>query len=84
MPGPLAAALSGPAFDPGPIIEQAETRQLELRHKRLEEIEADAIRDALTRTDGNKRRAAVQLGIALKTLYNKLHRYRIAGFGEDA
>ena len=50
----------------------------------LAEIEANAIREALERTGGNKRRAAVELGIALKTLYNKLHRYRIAGFGEDA
>jgi two-component system NtrC family response regulator len=33
----------------------------------------DAIHEALERTDGNKPLAAEQLGISLKTLYNKLN-----------
>ena len=47
------------------------------RHRRgaisLRELEMEAIHDALERTGGNKPQAAEQLGISLKTLYNKLN-----------
>jgi two-component system NtrC family response regulator len=39
----------------------------------LREMEMGAIHEALERTDGNKPQAAEQLGISLKTLYNKLN-----------
>ena len=39
----------------------------------LREIEMQAIFDALERTNGNKPEAAEELGISLKTLYNKLN-----------
>ena len=39
----------------------------------LREIEMQAIEDALERNDGNKPKAAEQLGISLKTLYNKVN-----------
>jgi two-component system NtrC family response regulator len=39
----------------------------------LREIEMQAIYDALERHDGNKPRAADELGVSLKTLYNKLN-----------
>jgi two-component system NtrC family response regulator len=39
----------------------------------MREIEMHAIRDALSRHAGNKPRAADELGISLKTLYNKLN-----------
>jgi two-component system NtrC family response regulator len=42
-------------------------------HKTLREIEMQAIHDALDRHHGNKPSAARQLGISLKTLYNKLN-----------
>jgi transcriptional regulator with PAS, ATPase and Fis domain len=39
----------------------------------LRELEAQAITAALQRNDGNKVKAAEELGISLKTLYNKLN-----------
>jgi len=42
----------------------------------LEEIERAAIEDALTAVHGNRREAAVRLGIGLRTLYDKLKKYR--------
>ncbi|NBW96925.1 MAG: sigma-54-dependent Fis family transcriptional regulator [Planctomycetia bacterium] len=39
----------------------------------LRELEMQAIRDGLERNRGNKARTAEELGISLKTLYNKLH-----------
>jgi two-component system response regulator AtoC len=41
----------------------------------LAEIERDAIMQALEQHDGNRRRAAEQLGIGVRTLYDKLKRY---------
>lgn len=46
------------AFDPG---------------KTLRDLEREAIRQALARHGGNKGKAAEELGISLKTLYNKLN-----------
>ena len=44
---------------------------------RLEELERAAIQEALGSTGGNKRRAALLLGMARSTFYEKLKRYRI-------
>ena len=44
---------------------------------RLEELEKAAIQEALESTGGNKRRAALLLGMARSTFYEKLKRYRI-------
>jgi two-component system NtrC family response regulator len=41
--------------------------------KTLRDLEMQAIYDALDRSGGNKPRAAAELGISLKTLYNKLN-----------
>ena len=41
----------------------------------LEDLERDAIARALDEVGGNRRLAAERLGIALRTLYNKLKRY---------
>jgi len=41
--------------------------------KTLRDIESAAITQALERYDGNKNKAAEELGISLKTLYNKLN-----------
>jgi two-component system, NtrC family, response regulator AtoC len=42
----------------------------------LEEIERAAIEDALLAVNGNRREAAERLGIGLRTLYDKLKKYR--------
>lgn len=44
---------------------------------RLEVVEKATIVAALERFDGHKRKAAEALGIAVKTLYNKLDRYKL-------
>jgi two-component system NtrC family response regulator len=70
--------------DSGPIRrehlpQRFDSRQLvgPARHRpgvmTLREMEMEAIHDALERTGGNKPKAADQLGISLKTLYNKLN-----------
>jgi len=41
----------------------------------LEELERRAVIEALARHGGDKRAASAELGIALKTLYNKIERY---------
>jgi DNA-binding NtrC family response regulator len=70
--------------DSGPIRREHlpqhfDSRQLQgaARNRRgpmtLRELEMEAIVEALERTDGNKPSAAEQLGVSLKTLYNKLN-----------
>ena len=41
----------------------------------LEDLEREAIKRALARVNGNRRLAAEQLGLGLRTLYDKLKRY---------
>ena len=43
----------------------------------LDALEREAIRQALARSNGNRRLAAEQLGIGLRTLYDKLKRYAL-------
>ena len=44
----------------------------------LEDLERAAIQSALTSVDGNRRKAAEQLGIGVRTLYEKLKRYGLS------
>jgi two-component system NtrC family response regulator len=62
MSGPVADLMS---FDPT-IDEELTT---------LRDMEMKAISTALIRHDGNKAKAAEELGISLKTLYNKLNQF---------
>ena len=48
----------------------------------LAELERKHIATALNRLAGNKTKAAVALGISLKTLYNKLNEYTKADANE--
>jgi two-component system response regulator AtoC len=47
------------------------------RLRPLAELERDAIERTLAATDGNRKDAAERLGIGLRTLYEKLKRYRL-------
>ena len=47
------------------------------RARTLADAERDTIEEALAAVGGNRRRAADRLGIGLRTLYDKLKRYRI-------
>jgi len=44
----------------------------------LTDIERDAIVRTLAEVDGNRRQAAKRLGIGLRTLYDKIHRYGLS------
>jgi two-component system response regulator FlrC len=57
---------TGPRGEVGPVIQGSGT---------LDELERRAIEAALVAHGGNRRRAAAQLGIGLRTLYEKLKRY---------
>jgi DNA-binding NtrC family response regulator len=48
------------------------------RHPDMTSIEKEAIRDALSRNGGNRRRAARQLGMSERTLYRRLKEYGLA------
>ncbi len=54
------------------------------RPKTLREMEVEAIREGLERNAGNKPKTAEELGITLKTLYNKLHQMQSAAMVKTA
>lgn len=63
---PTAVPAGGPSIVPGPHFKTGAAGPS------LREIEMAAIHEALSRHNGNKPKAAEELGISLKTLYNKL------------
>jgi DNA-binding NtrC family response regulator len=80
-----AAILSrGAAIEPEHLPQQLATRRLKGPHfhlaggRTLREIELDVIQEVLSKHDGNKPTAARELGISLKTLYNKLNQMQDA------
>jgi two-component system NtrC family response regulator len=70
---PTAAAPVGPRLCTG-----------DSRPKTLRDLEIDAILEGLERNAGNKPRTAEELGISLKTLYNKLHQVQGAALEKPA
>jgi DNA-binding NtrC family response regulator len=75
----LSVLANGPAITAADIEEYAFGVRLQGAHSgplpslQLRELERIAIAEAMRRFDGNKRKAAEALGVALKTLYNKLN-----------
>ena len=67
-----------PAFDEAslPTPSGAEAEVVLSVGTTVEDAERELILKTLKQTGGNKTRAAVILGISLKTLHNKLHKYR--------
>lgn len=79
---PQARLVSQGRLPPAPPAENSRPpdtgRPLSLR-----ELEMQAILDGLDRNEGNKARTAEELGISIKTLYNKLNQYA-EGAGDRA
>jgi DNA-binding NtrC family response regulator len=75
LPESISAA-PHPQFtaDPGSVWDPRES-------KTLREVEMDVIHRVLDKHQGDKPRAANELGIALKTLYNKLNQYEVRAAG---
>lgn len=48
-----------------------------LAGRKLADVEREAIEQALAAVDGHRRKAAASLGIGVRTLYDKIKRYRI-------
>jgi DNA-binding NtrC family response regulator len=72
-PAPVAASLViAPPVAP-PIAPESSPAPERARPESLRELEMRAILAGLDRNRGNKARTAEELGISLKTLYNKLH-----------
>jgi two-component system NtrC family response regulator len=74
----LCVLCSGPEITAAEIAEFALSRRAapppgQLPTLLLRDLEMLAIQEAMRRFDGNKRKAAEALGVALKTLYNKLN-----------
>ncbi len=63
-----ASASAGPS-----VVAAATVAPQPQRPQTLKELELEAILTGLERNHGNKPRTAEELGISLKTLYNKLH-----------
>ncbi|HVI01841.1 MAG TPA: sigma 54-interacting transcriptional regulator, partial [Enhygromyxa sp.] len=68
-------ALPGRSKAPPPIVSTAASGS---GPQTLTDLERQAIAAALARSDGNRRKAAEELGIGLRTLYDKLKRYDLS------
>jgi transcriptional regulator with PAS, ATPase and Fis domain len=62
---------------PAALQQSERTSQREGQPKTLDDMERNAILDALAQTHGNKKKAAQLLGIQRPTLYNKMKRFAI-------
>lgn len=84
--GDVLVALRAGALDylPGPVADDALAAALERARelgavrevRRIEAVEREEIERALGETGGNRVQAARRLGISVRTLFNRLKRYR--------
>ena len=77
----MPANRSGPNFSPNTILDAAEpTNGVTIGPgMTVDEAEQKLILVTLDAASGNKTRAAEMLGISLKTLHNKLNRFKESG-----
>jgi DNA-binding NtrC family response regulator len=76
LPARLGASRPRPAVSPAPATSALASQAAAATPPKavsLRELEMQAILQGLERNNGNKARTAEELGISLKTLYNKLH-----------
>ncbi len=72
-----AILADGSVIQPQHLLLGAPRTALARRFASLEDAERQALEDALSAADGNRKRAAENLGIGLRTLYDKLKRHGI-------
>ncbi|MGE5175557.1 MAG: sigma-54-dependent transcriptional regulator [Hyphomicrobiales bacterium] len=72
-----AILVDGDVIDAAAVRSAAAARPAGAKGRPLDELEREAIERALVETGGNRRIAAERLGIGLRTLYEKLKRYRV-------
>ncbi|MCS7271402.1 MAG: sigma-54-dependent Fis family transcriptional regulator, partial [Gemmataceae bacterium] len=75
--GPAPAATASPAAPPptAPAVVPFPPPQPGQPAKSLADVEMEYILQVYAKNNYNKQATAAELGISLKTLYNKLHRY---------
>ncbi|WP_286883451.1 sigma 54-interacting transcriptional regulator [Aneurinibacillus sp. UBA3580] len=61
----------------GSALSSASPQDTRTLNERLEEVEADIIREALKRNKGNKTATAKQLGVSIRNLYYKIEKYKL-------
>ena len=71
---PIKRRVDADSEKPRPIASASSDRP-----KTLRELELEAILEGLERNGGNKPKTAEELGVSLKTLYNKLHQLQQEG-----
>ena len=84
LPPPSVSPLATPSPAEAPRPESTPAQLGRTRRESLRELEMRAILEGLDRNKGNKARTAEELGISLKTLYNKLHQLAEGGLERTA
>jgi DNA-binding NtrC family response regulator len=78
----VTGSTSGPAMSAAPASQGVEPRSGPAPIRSIKDAEIEAIQAALKATGGNKTEAAKILGIARKTLREKLEKYGLSGPGD--
>jgi len=71
------STLNAAFLQPSPTLQSQSPTSAGASSRTLEDMERAAIEDALRRYEGHRQKAAEELGIGLRTLYDKLKRYNL-------